>query len=247
MPWTTARVRSTASSRRSGASGPSATCAFVYFRAATALRPKPTDRRDALALDEVADYYGLPSIDTTRCADDLIAGGAELTVDGVHHAPIAASTSLGHPFADALLELIAASTAPRPPAPVARDPLFAHAWSAPASQFIAKGRWSVGPFDEREPPSVDAYVENVAAAAEPGAMLRIPFRGTWVFAWALGNGALTSAFPGRPERYPVVVDSGDRWRLLTLIPPVAAASDHVLEVTVTGTPVVFGDVFVVGT
>ncbi len=221
---------------------PKCDIAFVYFAPHGAAAGGPT--AGMRLHEEVADYYGLPSIDLTQCADDAVASGVALTVDGVHHAPVAAD-ALGRPFAGALLELLRASTAAPQPAPAARDALFAHAWSAPASQFIAKGRWSVGPFDEREPPVVDAYVKDVAAAAEPGAMLRIPFRGAWVFAWALGNGGLTSAFPGRPERYPVVVDSGDRWRLLTLIPQVAAA-DYVLEVTVTGTPVVFGDIFVVG-
>jgi hypothetical protein len=92
---------------------------------------------------------------------------------------------------------------------------------------------------------VEAYSDVAAAAMEPGAKLRIPFRGRQAYVWALGQGTLTAGFAGRPERFHVPVESGERWRIRALM-PIWDAGDYVLEVTVAQPPVILGDLFFVG-
>jgi lysophospholipase L1-like esterase len=224
---------------------------FVYLapRGVAAAGPSPAMR----VHEEVAAYYGIPSIDLATLTEDVIASGEAswsgagapaLTVDGVHHAELAAAL-LGIPFAEAIVELVRASTAPRPAEPPIRDRTLSGAWREPASRYIAEGKWGRGKLSDHETRIVEAYTENVAAAMEPGAKLRIPFRGRQAFVWALGLGTLTASFVDRAERFHVPVESGDRWRIRALM-PIWEPGDYVLEATVAQTPVVLGDLFFVG-
>jgi lysophospholipase L1-like esterase len=233
------------------AADPGTEIVFVYFaqRGAAATGPSPAMRIH----EEIAAYYGIPSIDLATLTESLVAAGTAswsgdgapaLTTDGVHHAPLAAEL-LGGPFAAAFIELLRASTSAPPSARTIRDVTLRSAWRAPASQYIAEGKWGRGLPRDHEARIVEAYTENVAAAMEPGAMLRIPFTGRQVFVWALGLGTLTASFPGRPERFHVPVESGDRWRIRALMPR-WDAGDYVLEATVAQTPVVLGDLFFAG-
>lgn len=230
---------------------PACEIVFVYLaqRGAAADGPSPAMR----VHEEIAGYYGLPSIDLATLTEGLVAAGAAswsgehgpaLTVDGVHHGP-AAEELIGAPFAAALLELLAASTEPHPPARPVRDRTLSVAWREPASRYIAGGSWGRGLPRDHESRIVEAYTENVAAAIEPGGVLRIPFEGRQAFVWALGMGVITAAFPDRPERFHVPVESGNRWRLRALM-PLWAPGSYVLEATVAQLPVVLGDLFFIG-
>jgi lysophospholipase L1-like esterase len=228
------------------AAHPACEIAFVYLapRGVAAAGPSPAMR----VHEEIADYYGIPSLDLATFTEDLIASGAAawptLTVDGVHHAE-AAEELLGVPFANALLELMQASCAPRPlPRPI-RDNTMAGAWREAASRYIAEGKWGRGLPSNHETRIVEAYTENVALAMEAGGKLRIPFTGRQAYVWAMGQGTLTVSFPDRPERFHVPVESGERWRIRALM-PMWDSGEYVLEATVAVTPVVLGDLFFVG-
>lgn len=224
---------------------------FVYLapRGVAAAGPSPAMR----VHEEIADYYGIPSIDLATFTEAVIASGAAswsgegapaLTVDGVHHAELAAGL-LGIPFAEAIVELVRASTTPRPAEPPIRDLTLSGAWREPASRYIAEGKWGRGKLSDHETRIVEAYTENVAAAMEPGAKLRIPFRGRQAYVWAMGQGTITASFAGRPERFHVPVESGERWRIRALM-PMWEPGDYELEATVAQTPVILGDLFFVG-
>jgi lysophospholipase L1-like esterase len=228
------------------AAHPACEIAFVYLapRGVAAAGPSPAMR----VHEEIAEYYGIPSIDLATFTEELITSGAAgwpvLTVDGVHHAE-AAEELLGVPFAHALLGLMRASTDPRPvPRPI-RDRTMAAAWREPASRYISEGKWGRGLPSDHEARIVEAYTENVALAMEAGGKLRIPFTGRQAYVWAMGQGTLTVSFPGRPERFHVPVESGERWRIRALM-PMWEPGEYVLEATVAATPVVLGDLFFVG-
>ncbi len=90
-----------------------------------------------------------------------------------------------------------------------------------------------------------AYNENVAAATEAGATLRIPFTGRQVYAWLMGIGPITVRLSGADEPFEIEVRSIDRWIFRPLMPPIDARA-AVLEVTALDVPVIFGDLYFAG-
>lgn len=224
---------------------------FVYLAMRGAAATGPT--RAMLAHEETAAHYGFPSIDLATLSERLVASGAAswtgdgapaLTHDGVHHAE-GAIELLGEPFAAALLELVHASGASMARRADVRDRTYSRTWREPASTYIAEGAWGRGLPRGHEDRIVEAYTENVAVPTSPGGLLRIPFTGRQVYVWALGAGALTVSFAGRPERFHVPVESGDQWRIRALM-PMWESGTYTLEVSIPQPTVMLGDVFFVG-
>jgi lysophospholipase L1-like esterase len=223
---------------------------FVYLARAGTAVAGPTQ---AMRIhEEVAEYYGISSIDLATLTERLVAAGdfswtgegaPALTVDGVHHAPLVAGV-LGIPFAQTFVKLLRASSVPRPPEAPVRDLLLARASRAPASRFIATGSWGRGALQGGET-QFQAYNENVAAATEPGATLRVPFTGRQAYAWLMGAGPITVRLNGSDEPFEIEVRSIDRWIFRPLM-PLIDASDIVLEITAVQAPVIFGDLYFVG-
>ena len=200
--------------------------------------------------EEVADYYGIASIDLATLTERLVAAGdvswtgagaPALTVDGVHHAPIVAD-ALGIPFAQTFVDLLHASTAPRPPERPVRDPILAHACGVrPHRSSMRIGSWGRGALQGGET-QFQAYNENVAAATEPGATLRVPFTGRQAYAWLMGVGPISVRLNGVDEVFEIEIASIDTWILRPLM-PLIEARDLVLEITAAGAPVIFGDLY----
>ena len=226
---------------------------FVYLAASGAAANGPTPAMRAH--EETAAYYGFPSIDVATLTEALIASGAAswkgergpaLTHDGVHHNPIAADL-LGTPFAQALLDLIAASAPPHavPAVRAVRDPSFIGAYREPASRYLAGGEWATGVPHNHDVRNAEAYGLDVAQALAPGATLRLHFDGALAHIWAMGNGTLSISVTGDERRYTAPVNSGEQWNFVALVPRLPAGH-HIVEVSVTALPVVFGDVFFSG-
>jgi lysophospholipase L1-like esterase len=226
---------------------------FVYLAASGAAAHGPTPAMRAH--EETAAYYGFPSIDLATLTEAVIASGAAswngesgraLTHDGVHHNPIAADL-LGKPFAQALLDLIAASAPPHavPAVRAVRDHSYSGAYREPASRFLAGGEWATGVPHNHDVRNAEAYGLDVAQAMAPGATLRLHFAGELAYIWAMGSGALSIAVAGDSHQYTAPVQSGEQWNFVALVPSLPAGN-HVVEVRVTALPVVLGDVFFCG-
>jgi hypothetical protein len=224
---------------------------YLARRGAAAGGPTPAMR----AYEETAGYYGIPSIDLATLAEAAVRAGTvswsgeagpALTRDGTHHTPIAAEV-LGEPFARAFLELIAASTTAAAAAPqrALRDAFLAGAYREPASRYLAGGEWVTGVPHNHAERNAEAYGADVAEALAVGAKLRLHFDGSWAHIWALGDGMLSIAVAGHGQPYSARVTSGAAWGFVTLV-PLLPAGHHVIEVTVTALPVVFGDVYFCG-
>jgi hypothetical protein len=233
------------------AGSPAAEIVFVYLAqpGVAAAGPSPA----MLVHEELADYYGVPSIDLARLTEDVVAsgaaswhgdGGPALTSDGIHHTEIAAEL-LGQPFAEALVELIAASGTPRPAAPPVRDTRFSVAWREPATRFLAGSGWATGLPKNHDSRNAEAYADAIALASTVDATLRFAFTGAQAFIWAAGSGTLRVERRGA-EPLDVAVAGGDHWDLYALIPE-REDGLHEIEVRVTACPVALGDIFLVGT
>ena len=224
---------------------------YLAMQGHAAAGPSPA----MLAQERAADYYGFPSIDLATLTEDLVAAGtaswsaedvSAITFDGVHHNPITEEL-LGAPFAAAFRELLRAPALPGAPVPPVRNRFFSGAWRAPASQYVAGGSWATGVPHNHDFRNAEAYSGEVLEAMDTGAVLRIAFEGRGVSAWLMGMGRLSVTLSGRPEPYTVEVASGHQWTVLPLLPPELAEGSHVVELTVTKRPVIFGDLFVTGT
>ena len=87
------------------AAAPACEFVFVYLALHGTAAGGPTPAIEAY--ENIADHYGIPSIDLAALSEDLVARGQAiwfgdetraLTVDGIHHGPAAAGL-LGDPFA----------------------------------------------------------------------------------------------------------------------------------------------------
>lgn len=237
--------------RQLRAARPDCEVAFVYLAppGAAAAGPTPAMR----AYEAVADAWQIPSFDLASLMEQLVAHGEAcwsgapetrpLTFDGVHHGA-AVEALVAAPMAEACAALLVSSTQP-PGRPAALPPSpLDSASRAPASTFIATGQWAIGLPHTHEGRNAEAYVENVAQAITTDAALRVAFRGSRLFVWALGEGALQITVDGFSERFVVPVRSRTIWDLHTLLGPVPVR-EYRLEVAVVGGTVVLGDLFFV--
>jgi lysophospholipase L1-like esterase len=232
------------------AGAPDCEIVFVYLaqQGVAAAGPSPA----MLVHETIAEYYGFPSIDLATLTETLVAAGTvswdgngapALTTDGVHHTALAQEL-LGRPFASAFIELMRASTTPRPPPPPIRDPRFSRAWRVPASRYLAGGSWATGIPKNHESRNAEAYAEDVAVASATDAVLRLEFAGAQAFVWAAGAGTLRVSEAGRAP-FLLDVAGGEQWNLYALTPDWDDGG-HTIEVAVTKCPVVLGDLFLVG-
>jgi hypothetical protein len=226
--------------------------AFVYLAQAGAAAGGPTAAMTAY--ERVAAYHRFPSFDLATLSERLVAAGTvgwtgdgtpALTYDGVHHTALAEEL-LGQPFAAAFVDLLHASTAvPGPPRPVS-DRSLSGAWRAPASRSLGSGSWGVGLPHNHDSRNAQAYEDDVAEALAPEATLVVPFEGSRVLAWVMGSGTVRVSLEGWAEQRLLDVAASRAWNLVDLSPALPGGS-YVLHVTVLEPPVVFGDIYVIGT
>jgi lysophospholipase L1-like esterase len=223
---------------------------FVYLALPGAATYGPTPA--IAAYEEVAERHGISAIDVATFAETLVAQGAAvwegaanaLTVDGIHHAPVAAEL-IGGPFAEAFVQLLAGDgdAAPIPAVPAgALAPLTRVA----AAACERAGNWAIrGPrAGEERGAGIDE--EGFAEALEPGATLRIAFTGTDAFAWASGSGVFGVRVAETDERFRVGIEAPGKWNLRALIPPHPAAR-YSLDIIALNAGLVLGDLNFVGT
>ncbi len=224
---------------------------FVYLALPGLAEHGPTTAMQAY--EDVAERYGIPSIDLATLSEALIASGAAiwygdasraLTDDGIHHGP-AAARLLGEPFAGALLELLpAAGTGPAMPAPL--DDALATVARVRAADRLHAGAWAVRPTHPAELRGAGIDEEGLAEALEPGATVRLSFFGTNAFLWVSGSGVLGVRVVETDERYRVGVDAVAKWHLCSLMETHAAAR-YTLEVIALNPGLLLADIGLVGT
>jgi lysophospholipase L1-like esterase len=117
-------------------------CEFVFVYLARAVDILAGADAPIRAHEAFAVVTGIPAIDLASVTAQLVASGRArfdgerpdaLTTDGVHHTPFAAQ-AIGEPFAQALIGMLDASSAPRPLAPL---PSFGEAIAAIEGRFGA--------------------------------------------------------------------------------------------------------------
>jgi lysophospholipase L1-like esterase len=231
------------------AANPVCEFAFVYLAQPGHAANGPSA---AMAVHEdVAAYFGFPSIDLATAAEALVARGeatwtgdaAALTSDGIHHTD-AAAERIGRPFAQAFADLVAASQSIEPVKPALPSAYARTAWR-PASELIGDGPWAIGIPHTHAERNADAYSETVAQPLEDDAWLRVRFDGTQLYAWTMGGTRLAIRFKdGRPDEH-LQLESGNHWAFMPLTPALPPGI-HSVEIRRGEGPAVFGDVCVLG-
>ena len=224
---------------------------FVYLALPGLAKGGPTSAMQAY--EDVAQRYGIPSIDLATLSEALIASGAAiwygdetlaLTEDGIHHGP-AAARLLGEPFAAAFLDLLAAEgVGPATLAPP--QGALSTVARVRAADRLNSGAWAVRPTRPAELRGAGIDEEGLAEALEPGATVRLTFNGTSAFLWVSGSGVLGVRVVETDERYRVGVDAVEKWHLCSLMGTHSAAR-HTLDVIALNPGLLLGDLGLVGT
>lgn len=233
------------------AAAPACEFVFVYLALHGTAAGGPTPAIEAY--ENIADHYGIPSIDLAALSEDLVARGQAiwfgdetraLTVDGIHHGPAAAGL-LGDPFARGFLELLETDGAGAAALP-APDWALSSVTRVQAADYLSAGAWAVRSASDAERRGAGSGEELLAEALEPGATVRLTFAGTNAFAWVSGSGVLGVRIAETDERYRVGVEADAKWNLRSLIVTHAPAR-YTLEVIALNAGLLFGDFGLVGT
>ncbi len=227
--------------------------AFVYLAPRDRAAAGPTDAM--LRYEDVADEFGIASIDCATFVESLarageitwVDGERAITRDGTHYSTLARDV-VGRPFADALVALVDASTGPeRDMFPELTSP-FARTGLRPAHAFASEGaEWAVCPPLDHDNRIAEAYADGrVLANRVAGATFRVPIEGTLLFGWISGTG--TVDIRGTPPFLPISYDFDNPtfWRSCLFAAAGSTTRGEVI-VTVSAGTAIFGDLNVAGT
>jgi hypothetical protein len=233
---------------------------FVYFMSRL---PEATSRqREVIAVwEQVAEHYGLSSIDCSAIAEKMIESGRALWLhrwpgrpawDAVDY-PMAITRDMSHPKAQAgrmLGEHVAQAIADAAAKETSRalpSPLFADHYADARSYFppqLARDGWSRRIIDDRvETQPTVIYFSEILAADRPGAQLTIALQGRHLLVWAHSSPNNMISLDGNRAQFNL---PDSRIALPTFIVRQDAPSSHVIQIEANELPLQIAALDVLG-
>ena len=248
--------------RRLRSTSPAPDILFVYFMSRL-IEALPHQAPVLAAWESVAEHYGVPSIDCSRLAEELVnARRADwierwpgrssweererrvvLTRDLTHHT-LAGGRVFGEHFARAVVELLADSAPARNGQPVPLDAAhFADARAYFPQDLLTSG-WSVRRLDDNVSSNLTImYFRELLVPDAIGARLKLNFTGRHVAIWGHSAAANVIAFDGQSAAFHL---PDPRMALPAAIYQANENSTHALEFEVRELPFEIGAIDVLG-